>query len=752
MRKAITWLLTVAMILSVAIVPVSAASMTIKAEAVGDVDLAAGTTFDVDVTIEGNPGIVVTAFTVDWDKTALKMTDFKFGSLLPNNGSASIGDGDTGTYAAVFGNDTVATNYEGDGTLATMTFEILDTATAGTKNFSLSYVVDEYDTMNVDMDLVEVTFVNGSVNLVGAHVHDADPAYTPMVPATCTSTGTEAYYTCTGCGKLFKDAACTQAIEAPVTIPMTEHTWDGGTETTPATCSAEGVMTYECTVCHTTKTEPIDKLAHTPEDIPAVPATCTSTGLTAGVKCSVCGEIITAQDIVPMIEHTWDGGTETTPATCSAEGVMTYECTVCHTTKTEPIDKLAHTPEDIPAVAPTCTEAGKTAGVKCSVCGEIITAPTDVDALGHDWDAGVVTTPATETEDGVMTYTCNRCGVTKTEVIPKLVCDHATLTPTAAVEATCTAEGNIAYWTCDNCGRIFSDAEATTEITLAETVIEKIAHTPAEAVKENEVAATCTAEGSYDEVVYCSVCGTEISRTAKTVEKTAHTWGEWTVTKEATYDEEGSREHTCSVCGTKETEVIPKKTHSSGKDKDTTPAVELVTYKDQFKDVSKDDYFYEPVKWAFEKEITAGVTEDLFGVGQGCTRAHVVTFLWAAAGKNEVSTEIPFTDVAKDAYYAKAVAWAYSKGITAGTSVDAFSPDVTITRAQAITMLWVYMGCPEAAEAATFTDVPADAYYAKAVAWALEKGVTAGKTATTFAPNDTCTREQIVTFLAIGSN
>lgn len=519
-------------------------------------------------------------------------------------------------------------------------------------------------------ELKETTVVTIAVDV--PHVHDADPAYTPEVPATCSSTGTEAYYTCTGCGKLFKDAACTQEIEAPVTIPMTEHTWDGGTETTPATCSAEGVMTYECTVCHTTKTEPIDK--------------------------------------------------------------------------------LAHTPEDIPAVAPTCTEAGKTAGVKCSVCGEIITAPTDVEALGHDWNAGEVTTPATETEDGVMTYTCNRCGDTKTEVIPKLVCDHASLTPTAAVEATCTAEGNIAYWTCDNCGRIFSDAEATTEITLAETVIEKIAHTPAEAVKENEVAATCTAEGSYDEVVYCSVCGTEISRTAKTIEKTAHTWGEWTVTKEATYDEEGSREHTCSVCGTKETEVIPKKTHSSGKDKDTTPAVELVTYKDQFKDVSKDDYFYEPVKWAFEKEITAGVTEDLFGVGQGCTRAHVVTFLWAAAGKMEVSTEVPFADVAKDAYYAKAVAWAYSKGITAGTSADAFSPDLTITRAQAITMLWVYMGCPEAVEAATFTDVPADAYYAKAVAWALEKGVTAGKTATTFAPNDTCTREQIVTFLAIGSN
>ncbi len=166
-----------------------------------------------------------------------------------------------------------------------------------------------------------------------------------------------------------------------------------------------------------------------------------------------------------------------------------------------------------------------------------------------------------------------------------------------------------------------------------------------------------------------------------------------------------------------------------------------------FKDVDPDDYFYEAVEWAAEQGITSGVSKDEFGPSLGCTRAQVVTFLWIASGSPDAGSETGFDDVDPDAYYDKAVAWAVEQGITAGTGEDAFSPDVTVTRAQFITMLWVSQGKPEAEDSIPFLDVPADSYYAKAVAWAYANGITAGKSATEFGSDDPCTRGQIAVFL-----
>ena len=152
-------------------------------------------------------------------------------------------------------------------------------------------------------------------------------------------------------------------------------------------------------------------------------------------------------------------------------------------------------------------------------------------------------------------------------------------------------------------------------------------------------------------------------------------------------------------------------------------------------------------EWAVEKGITSGVSEDKYGPDLSCTRAQVVTFLWIACGSEDAGTETGFDDVDVDAYYDKAVAWAVEKGITAGTSENEFSPETTITRAQFVTMLWVAQGKPEADGDMPFTDVPEDAYYAKAVAWAYANDITAGKSADSFAPDDPCTRGQIMTFL-----
>ena len=148
-----------------------------------------------------------------------------------------------------------------------------------------------------------------------------------------------------------------------------------------------------------------------------------------------------------------------------------------------------------------------------------------------------------------------------------------------------------------------------------------------------------------------------------------------------------------------------------------------------------------------ENGVTEGISASAFGPDRACTRAQMVTFLWRAAGcPVPESTSLPFSDVSADDYYYDAVAWAVEMGITAGTSADRFSPDATVTRGQTVTFLYRYAGEPEAPEAG-FTDVPANAYYADAVAWASAAGVTEGVSATAFAPDRACTRAQIVTFL-----
>ena len=166
-----------------------------------------------------------------------------------------------------------------------------------------------------------------------------------------------------------------------------------------------------------------------------------------------------------------------------------------------------------------------------------------------------------------------------------------------------------------------------------------------------------------------------------------------------------------------------------------------------FSDVSTDAYYYKAVQWAQEKGITDGISSDLFGPKQPCTRSQIVTFLWRAAGSPELKgTAAGMTDVAPGSYYAKAVAWAVENGITTGTAEGTFSPDATCTRAQAVTFLARAQNATATGKTA-FSDVPADSYFADAVAWAQANGVTTGTSETTFSPDSDCTRAQIVTFL-----
>ena len=165
-----------------------------------------------------------------------------------------------------------------------------------------------------------------------------------------------------------------------------------------------------------------------------------------------------------------------------------------------------------------------------------------------------------------------------------------------------------------------------------------------------------------------------------------------------------------------------------------------------FSDVSTSAYYYEAVKWAQEKGITGGIGNGLFGPNQPCTRAQIVTFLWRAAGSPEPKSMSSFSDVPADSYYAKAVAWAVENGITTGTGDGKFSPEATCTRAQSVTFLCRAVGKPFEGEV-VFSDVPADSYYANAVAWAVKNKVTNGVAEGLFGPDNSCTRAQIVTFL-----
>ena len=166
-----------------------------------------------------------------------------------------------------------------------------------------------------------------------------------------------------------------------------------------------------------------------------------------------------------------------------------------------------------------------------------------------------------------------------------------------------------------------------------------------------------------------------------------------------------------------------------------------------FTDVSAKAYYFDAVAWAVKNKITSGQSDTLFAPDASCTRAQMVTFLWRANGSPAPkATEMPFTDVSKDAYYYDAVLWVSENGITTGTGETTFSPNQVISRAEAVTFLWRAAGKP-IAEGSLFADVESTKYYAEAVRWAVTSGITNGMSDSTFAPNDICTRAHIVTFL-----
>ena len=232
------------------------------------------------------------------------------------------------------------------------------------------------------------------------------------------------------------------------------------------------------------------------------------------------------------------------------------------------------------------------------------------------------------------------------------------------------------------------------------------------------------------------------------VRRIAHSWDAGHLTRDATVLRDGERVYTCTACGETRSETIPATAKTSDTD---------------FVDVPDTEYYAIPVAWAAANGITNGTDPLHFSPDRVCTRAQVVTFLWRAAGSPDpVTATNRFTDVESGAYYYNAVRWAVENGITNGTSDTTFAPDDPCTRAHVVTFLWrldktgagadtmgteTLPAASAAPLAVTFTDVPAGAYYAEAVNWAVRNGITNGMTPTTFGPDDGCTRAHVVTFL-----
>lgn len=183
--------------------------------------------------------------------------------------------------------------------------------------------------------------------------------------------------------------------------------------------------------------------------------------------------------------------------------------------------------------------------------------------------------------------------------------------------------------------------------------------------------------------------------------------------------------------------------------KPSTPAKPSTDTDMEFTDVPKTAWYYQAVNWAVTKGITAGTSKTTFSPNQVCTRAQAVMFLWKNAGSPDVTKSVanPFTDVKTSNWYYKAVMWAVNKGITSGTTKTTFSPNKTCSRAEIVTFMWKANGSKKVAYKNPFTDVKIADWYYEPVMWAVKNEITAGTSKTTFAPKNGCTRAQVVTFL-----
>lgn len=345
--------------------------------------------------------------------------------------------------------------------------------------------------------------------------------------ATCKNTGVKTY-TCNNCGETKTEV-----------IPMTDHIWDNGKVTTKPSCITPGIKTYTCTVCQKTKTEEIPVTGHQHTEVRNVKeATCTKEGYTGDTYCTDCGEKLSDGKSIPKKDHDYEVK-EHKDATCTKAGYTLFICKKCRNEKREEIPAAGHLHTEIKnAKEATCMKAGYTGDMYCKDCGEKISSGEVIAKLAHTWDEGNVTKEADCKEMGVKTYTCHKCGATKTEDIP--MTEHTWDEGEVTTAPTCTKPG-VRTYTCSVCKATRTEA------------IKATGHLHTEI--RNKKDASCT-ENGYTGDTYCKDCE-ELLKKGETVDVLGHQWKE-TKRAEPSYTEDGQIIYTCNRCGEQKAETLEK--------------------------------------------------------------------------------------------------------------------------------------------------------------------------------------------------
>ena len=559
------------------------------------------------------------------------------------------------------------------------------------------------------------------------------------------------------------------------TVNTGDDLWPTETELrVEPSCELPGSLTYFGLKTAASRTRTISALGHNYSAGTVHVPTCTEEGWTDYV-CSRCGSI-DPRNYTDALGHSWGDWTVTTQPTCTAEGVQTRECSACDAAETAPVEALGHSwGEPEYGFASTDGSMTCTASAVCSECGEILTETVP-------GEYAVVVAPTTE-EPGFGTYSFHfedprfadqiynvALEPQEGETVTVYVIDRSDAMDFSGVAcssggavyggnpftpAGVDKDGNFYYcFTVDvdayNAGLYFTDCEENgrrfpandtefldpkADAGTKDWVVYGIGVDYTAATERDVWPApgTVTCEPACEDEGEEEFIGLLTEEPAFIIlPALGHAWNEGEVTVPPTTTAPGEKTYTCTRCGATRTEVIPK-----------LPV---------FEDVPADAWYADAVAWAVENGVTAGMDETHFSPTGTCTRAQVVTFLWAANGKPEPNIQTtPFRDVRNSgAWYYKAVLWAYEKGITNGVSATSFGLNKTCTRAQVVTFLWRAAGSPAPASTENpFTDVSADAWYCQAVLWAFhhDPQITAGTDTETFSPGQSCSRAQAVTFL-----
>lgn len=476
---------------------------------------------------------------------------------------------------------------------------------------------------------------------------------------------------------------------------------------TPADCENPAEYYYVCLGCGEVSEESYSSgapLGHSFTETTVLPS-CTEDGYTQH-QCTRCSYNY-RDAFVEKTGHSYTS--QVTAPTCTTAGYTTHTCSVCgHSSVSDVVEALGHDFEDV-VTAPTHDKMGYTTHT-CKSCG-ISYVDGYTDALGHSYTRSVTQEP-TCTEEGVMTFTCD-CGAGYTEPIP--VTEHAW--QAAVTEPTCEDMGYTTY-TCAHCGCSYiSDLQNS------------LGHSY---VLQNVKEATCT-EAGYTGDLICTVCGDVKSR-GEAVAALGHHYGPWTVTQEADCFTDGSREHTCSVCGFVEQEGIAANS-------DNCPSGE-------YTDLRTGAWYHEAVDFVLASGYMTGVGGGRFAPDQSLTRGQLITILYRMAGAPAVSGRMPFADVSEERFYYDAILWAAQNGVANGVGEGRFAPNAKLTREQMVTFLARYaetqgVDVTASGNLADFSDASRVSDFAvDAMAWAVEQGVITGVGDRTLAPLGGATRAQ----------